>query len=432
MLRLLYLSIIPLIFFISCNVNDTPSVSASINLSVEDVSSSESWIRIKTSNINLPVDGIIQAESFSRYIKLFTSDSLIYVDSLLPTKSYNFEFTSGTIKSNKVLVQSTGPTNDNFLWQSKLFGDNGSSCLYDVAVINQNNIWAVGEIHLNDSTGQPDLQFYNAAKWNGEYWKLERIYFFNSKGQKFLAPIKTIFAFNENNIWLGGDQIINWDGQNYKSNEISSDIFFSYITRIWGTSSTDMYITGYNGALAHYNGNKWEKINSGTDLNLYDIYGDYNFTNKEYEILIIAAEKWVSGRHKILKLKNKTLTEVSDSNIPSGSFYSTWFKAGRKYYLTGDGIFSKNNTLDNDIWWKNIGVDLTNYYCYGTSGIAVNDLFICGSYGNIMHFNGINWKNFGSLPGFYDGEFYKISFKENVVAAVGYNGSRAFIEIGKR
>ena len=49
--------------------------------------------------------------------------------------------------------------------------------LYDVAIIDENNIWAVGEIYLNDSLGQPDPTPYNAVHWDGISWNLKKIYF---------------------------------------------------------------------------------------------------------------------------------------------------------------------------------------------------------------------------------------------------------------
>jgi hypothetical protein len=45
-------------------------------------------------------------------------------------------------------------TSHNFNFQTWRFGEYSSSTLYDVAIIDENNIWAVGEIYLNDSTGQ--------------------------------------------------------------------------------------------------------------------------------------------------------------------------------------------------------------------------------------------------------------------------------------
>ncbi len=43
-------------------------------------------------------------------------------------------------------------TSHNFTFTSWTFGTVGSSTLYDVAIINENNIWAVGEIMIADTS----------------------------------------------------------------------------------------------------------------------------------------------------------------------------------------------------------------------------------------------------------------------------------------
>ena len=66
-------------------------------------------------------------------------------------------------------------TSHNFTWQSWTFGEIGTSRLYDVAIVDENNIWAVGEIYLLDSLGQPDPRAYNALHWDGIKFEIERI-----------------------------------------------------------------------------------------------------------------------------------------------------------------------------------------------------------------------------------------------------------------
>jgi hypothetical protein len=54
-------------------------------------------------------------------------------------------------------------TSHDFTFQTFTFcGTAGSSTLYDVAIINENNIWAVGEIPVTD-TSQNGSTMYNAV-----------------------------------------------------------------------------------------------------------------------------------------------------------------------------------------------------------------------------------------------------------------------------
>ncbi|GAB6283729.1 MAG: hypothetical protein STSR0008_25320 [Ignavibacterium sp.] len=46
-------------------------------------------------------------------------------------------------------------TSHNFSFETWTFGgEAGSSVLYDVAIIDENNIWAVGEIRISDTTSE--------------------------------------------------------------------------------------------------------------------------------------------------------------------------------------------------------------------------------------------------------------------------------------
>ena len=66
-------------------------------------------------------------------------------------------------------------TSHNFTFEMITFGGQiGSSVLFDVAIINENNIWAVGEIWIAD-TSQLGYTKYNAVHWDGNSWELKRI-----------------------------------------------------------------------------------------------------------------------------------------------------------------------------------------------------------------------------------------------------------------
>ena len=81
------------------------------------------------------------------------------------------------IQSEAVTVTTMDTTSHNFTWQTFTFGgQGGSSTLFDVAIINENDIWAVGEMYVYDSTGAPVL--YNAVHWDGSKWELKRIKYF--------------------------------------------------------------------------------------------------------------------------------------------------------------------------------------------------------------------------------------------------------------
>ena len=92
-------------------------------------------------------------------------------------------------------------TSHNFTFRSWTFGEHSSSILNDVAILNDSSIWAVGEIYLNDSLGNPDPQAYNAVYWNGNQWEQKRITV-NFRGNLVTPLLEGAFAFSNTDIWF--------------------------------------------------------------------------------------------------------------------------------------------------------------------------------------------------------------------------------------
>ena len=299
----------------SCNTTDPPD-NQIIKLTVEDVSCTEAWLKLETENLDLPAQINLYADDkLKSNYTLSSNDTTLYVDSLLPNRNYNFHSTihpinQAEIKSNELSVTTLDTTSHNFTWQTFTFGGEAGSCtLFDVAIINENSIWAVGEIYLKDSLGNYDPHAYNAVHWNGEKWELKKIYFPTVCGQSSLTsyPAKAIFAFEDGQIWISssGDKIaVLKDGTQIDKFCLPSNVAMS-INKLWGTSSDDLYAVGNNGNIAHYQNGVWTRIVSGTDLNINDIWGEYNSTTKQYEILCAASNILESPDREILKIKCK-------------------------------------------------------------------------------------------------------------------------------
>lgn len=318
----------------------------------------------------------------------------------------------------------------NFTFQTWTFGEHSSSALYDVAIINENNIWAVGEIYLNDSLGNPDPRTYSAVHWEGNEWKLKRIKT-NACGGVDYPPIQAIFAFASNDILFAH---IDGSISHFNGTEFSNDC--SLITQLngsaykmWGRSRNDFYVVSSNGFLAHYQNGSWTSIISGTDLDVYDIWGDYNSTSGGYEIIAVAAKEFVNYDKKIFRIIGNSVQNISADSIPY-SIHGVWFKSGKKYFISGDGLYSKNN-INSTTEWEWLHPYVSNYYLYAIRGQDTNDLFACGAFGEMIHYNGNSWKSFLQATGI-NGSLNNMDFKNNLVVAVGYASPKAIITIGKR
>jgi hypothetical protein len=265
------------------NPNGGKTVEVNINLSVEETGVTESWLKIE---IDHPA--AVKSVSLLRNDSTVTQfsaqkDTLLMDENLEPNRTYVYQVSlllSGgeKQKSAKAETVTMDTTSHNFTWETFEFGGNSGrpSFLYDVAIINENNIWAVGKIHTaeTDQWNEDSTEWikpYNAAHWDGDKWELKRIMFYTFCNQTDTSayPARAVYNFGDKIIISSGSQVT------YIENEIQTNIECVpvSINAIWGTSSSDFYVVGYGGNIAHYNGTSWSKMVSGTDINLLDIDG---------------------------------------------------------------------------------------------------------------------------------------------------------------
>jgi hypothetical protein len=239
-----FLVLVVLFLSLSCDEGYDFS-QASLGLGLRDYSCTEAWIEVqigsndKTANIYIKKNGeIIQT------VNVGQSSTLFYFDSLLSNTNYTFDavtYEDGKeVKSNPVTFTTIDTTSHNFIWQTFEFGQHSSSVLYDVTIIDENNIWAVGEIYMNDSLGNPDSKRYNAVIWDGTKWSVIRIpYYF--QGQPFYNPIQSVFTFGPSDVWFCGNGVVHFDGSSFIPVPIPTNVWGPYqMNKIWGSSSNDL------------------------------------------------------------------------------------------------------------------------------------------------------------------------------------------------
>jgi hypothetical protein len=418
--------ILILISSLTCKKSpNEPNNQDFFSFTFEDVSCTEAWFNIKIFNLEKPVIASVYINDAlnSTFNIISSDDTTFYVENLLPKKNYEVyvELISADKKfyrSNRLSFTTMDTTSHNFTFQSWEFGEGASSALYDVAIIDENNIWAVGEIYMRDSLGNYDPHAYNAVHWDGTKWEVKRI------GGIGGWPCKTIFAFSENDIWFEGN--IHWDGKKVSAKMNGWPLMPNgdgwQVNKMWGTSSNDLYAVGNNGMIAHWDGKRWTKIESGTDVFLYDIWGE---KNKNNEIIFVGTSP-ITLNTFIGKIKDLRVEKVGSKNLYS-IITGVWFLSKRKYYVVGSGIFTTNNP---DKGWERIYV--TNYFSSDVIGTGLNDVYIVGNYNDFLHFNGYSWYQKVFPSNNASRGFYRVEEKNGIVAFVGYDGPKAIIVIAKR
>ena len=97
---LLCLSILPQI---SCSTTELPTppdeTKPTLTLAIDDASCTEAWLQLTTKDLELPAELTLKqynptGDSVTQTFSLSTKDSLLYIDSLLPNQTYQYQVSS--------------------------------------------------------------------------------------------------------------------------------------------------------------------------------------------------------------------------------------------------------------------------------------------------------------------------------------------------
>jgi len=420
----------------------------SIELSVDGVSCTETWIKVKKLNDTtfLPISVKINEKDLFHGF-LANVDTVLFVDSLAPKTTYTIKgIILDTLQPPKELKVTTLPTTShNFTWQTYEFGEHSASALMDVTIIDENNIWAVGQIYLNDSLGNRDPKAYNAVHWDGSKWELKRIFYYGACSAVEYPSLKAIWVFSDTNIAITNGGSIGWfDRMKVRLDCGVNPLLTGAISKMLGRSIGDLYVVSNSGNIAHYNGKSWQKIESGTDFFLSDIYGNasgevYSAGSKVSEVKGIILRKNQSGQFETLVEADMVSKEELFHPKLYGSLSSVWVDENNVIYTGGNLFYQyKNNkwnyveSLPENYLGGNPGTYYRGYIG-SIRGNASNDMIIAGDRNTLKHFNGADWQQLG-LPysASSDISWGSIVIKGNIAVAVGNEGYKAKIIMLKR
>jgi hypothetical protein len=413
-----------MLFINSCKTLPPAPVTQQ-QISVVDVSCTEAWLKTNGSSLTSPLTinlsndvGVIRTSIIN------SVDSLVYLDSLQPGRNYtiNATYVAGpnsraTFKQN---FRTMDTTSHSFTWQTFTFA---GECL-DVSIVNDTSIWIVGK--FGD---------YNASHWNGEQWKFFKLIFFVFPGQQITSDAmetSAVHAYENGNVIICANSEIT-----FIKNE--KQILTEWIpvsgNRIWTADTNDIYVAGAIGRVGHYDGKSWTLIETGTTMQLQDIYGVKDENTGEDRVLCVASNIFTADGTLLFQIRDNKADTISTKGLPPPYFSSIWFKNSRIAYLSGNGIFKSYNFL-NSTGWKAIQPPAATYYSIQIRGNEVNDIAAAGSGGEVVHFNGVTWKNYlGSELQYFYGNLYSLDIKGNTICAVGngnINGDNAVVLIGHR
>lgn len=262
------------LLLISCEKQTTPVTlpNPQLTLTIEDVAVTEAWLTLtvedRTENLHF---ALLRNDSLILNEPLTTDDTTFYDSTLLPAHTYRAELQKEGQKiaaAGPVNITTMDTTSHNFTWQIDTLGTH-SSVLHDVAIINENDIWVVGEIYVsNDST---PWRPYSAAHWNGQEWKLKRFTYISNSSELVIAPVRGIWVLSNDDIWLAAGSIFHWDGNIATLSYLRNINTQETVEKLWINSPSDIYGVGKEALVVHYNGQDWTQFTMGMNVNFYDI-----------------------------------------------------------------------------------------------------------------------------------------------------------------
>jgi hypothetical protein len=435
-------------FALTCDkaTEPPPPGEQPVHFEAADASCTEVWLSVKfhidaqprtfeIRRVTAPADTLLIFSTTAPPVRL---DTLIVDEGLLPNRHYTYTLTRPGVWQSQPLTATitTMDSTDHNAWQFSepvLLGDGSSSTLYDVCILSDTLAYAVGAVYKLDSLGNWDPLPYNLVKWDGQQCELKRVTVMY-RGSPITPPLNAIFAFSPTDIWLSSGVPIRGDGQNWTQYHLFDMGILSQndgsINKIWG-SSAELWFVGNRGTIVHRSPTgTWRRVESGVGLSVYDIFGSRRRVSEESELFAVAAQQFVSFEKRILRITPADVSTVSDSGIPY-SIHGIWFRGGGPYYVVGSGMYRKLDVVAEGPW-QPLHPGITPYYIYAIGGNAVNDILACGSFGELLHFNGMSWRSYRNTPGFSSLELYEISCRDNLVIAVGYDQPRAAVVVGRR
>lgn len=306
----------------------------------------------------------------------------------------------------------------NFTWKIYNIGTAYDTNIRDILVIDENNIWVVGEI-ADESTGEVDstghvIKPWNVGIWNGEKWDLKTVLY---KDVSF-GVFQSVWAFDRNDVWFGAtSSYTHWNGNDYSFYDIPG--IQGPETRIWGSAGNYLYIADKLGTISYYDGTSWETRITNTNKTENFITDSWGVTNSN--TLFVGFGSYYYQTNKILRINADALHNLrwDSTKIP----YDMWTDNINTLWVASRAVWK----YESGNWQELIFSHSREALCI--KGNSQNNIYVIGNNNLIAHFNGISWRNYDIGLNEYT-DFYTLSVTEKAIAFAGYAESGFLVVVG--
>ena len=303
-------------------------------------------------------------------------------------------------------------TSHEFRWKIDTIGTSQTD-IEDVWGSSDSDVYAVGTIYW---PGRQTL--VNIIHWDGDKWSLV---------DYSMGDLSSIFGLSNNDIWSVGYWVVypdfyalisHWDGAVWNTWKFQQ---YPDLYSVWGTSSANLYAVGSKGAILKFDGVQWQSLPSGVGENIKGIWGVSG--NEIYAV----GNYPLNDTGVVLKYDgnrwNKIIENTFKTDIPSGEMAAVW-GANHNGFLIGTHV-------GHDSSWGSFGWPNDDTYIDKIRGTGSNNIFACGSFDLIMHYNGKTFKRYDFYKKPNGGRLTGIFVTEKSVFIVGQSeNSRGIVYRG--
>jgi len=231
-------------------------------------------------------------------------------------------------------------------------------------------------------------------------WRIDNEY------QNYLYSLNRIWGLGPNDIYAVGGEgtpagdvgiIYHYDGKEWRRMEIAE---MPVLKGIWGTSDSDLFAIGLQGAIYHYDGNQWTRsFQTESQTDLVNIWG-----SNGSDVYVISSTKRSDGtvvveRGGEIIHFDGTNWDIEIDGKGVWELMNVWGSSQTDVYVVGIGKTGggKYNKHFNGTDWEDVDISQT---CYDVWGTGANDVYLICTSVAIEHFDGNSWsENDVDIPG---------------------------------
>jgi hypothetical protein len=311
-------------------------------------------------------------------------------------------------------------TSQNFSFETVEFGNGyASSDFEDVWVFDENNIWAVGYLYLENKP-------LNIMRWDGKKWYPYSRQF-NTNG------ISGIWAKDTSEIYFASGLVLKYKNGTIAWEDFSKLNFTNNqgVDKIWGSSEKNIWGVGWWGTIVHFDGKEWKQIEYDRKWLFFSITG-----NKETGIAYALARSSDDG-FIIVELSEGGAKIIYDGSKDEQALRSIQMKYYEDKLYLGDldmrstkawyyDLETKKAVIQRDFRGTELNVGISQIAMIKNNDIYYIGESLDGLQGTLIHYNGKHYKGF-------IGQFNSLSnyggahTDGNICVTVGFHNNKAFL-----